>query len=175
MANAWGGVEARRGLDYFGGRRLGWAPLGGREELKAHMFSPNLAATGLALHEPRGSRPRIGGTGGISRLQGHREKSNGLFLGGTKAAPSTPLRPEWSGQSEQAGGPGPPSTPPPFHSRGGDGLCHGMHTGTRRTPAWVSPALRSAGCGCGRRAWLVTVRPRPWKAGGCGGTLASGC
>lgn len=32
-------------------------------------------------------------------------------LWGTKAVPSTPLRPKWSGQSEQTGGAGPPSTP----------------------------------------------------------------
>lgn len=57
-------------------------------------------------HDEGGSGPRIGGAGAVSRLQGH-----GLFSGGTKAAPSTPLRPEWSGQSEQAGGAGPPSTP----------------------------------------------------------------
>lgn len=38
-----------------------------------------------------------------------------------------------------------------------------------------SVTLRSAGCGYERRAWLVTERLRPSKAGGCGGTLASGC
>lgn len=59
----------------------------------------------------------------------------------------------------------------PLHSRGEESLCRGAPQTTPAEAQGGAVALRSSGCGCGQRAWLVTERPRPWKAGECGGTL----
>lgn len=45
----------------------------------------------------------------------------------------------------------------------------------RTGPGCAGQQLSHTGCGCGRREWRVPGRLRPWRAGGCGGSLASGC
>lgn len=115
-----------------------------------------LAAAGPALHGPHnvgGPRSpaealiRAAGQGSTSRLQGALRQR---------------LASRRSGRLEGL------VLPPPR----GEGFCsRGTRPGGRRSPRWVSRALRSAGFGCGRRGWRVTVRPRPWRAGGCDGTL----
>lgn len=113
--NTWGG-GARKGLNYSGDG--GWdAPLGGREQLKAQVSSPNPAATGLALHEQGAGEPAKNPRSWGSRLWGHRAKQR-PFSRGTKAAPSAPLGPE-SGVSKASRLEGLvlPATPTPEENR----------------------------------------------------------